>query len=250
MKLHQLTNRVFWTPGDHETDRPTLGCICGDRHTLLIDCGASPAHVGEMLSALREANLPAPTLAVVTHAHWDHVFGMSALDIPVIASVQTQQQLLRMESWAWTEESMLHRLDTREDIPFCHEHMLKEYSDPTVIRVRRADIVFDEALSLDLGGCTVQLRVLPNSHAEGCAVILCPEEGVLFTGDITYMDLHADPPCRHMLRYNTLLAALVDMEFSTAVPGHQEPMKRTEFFTDLRDALCQDIADNVPLLDD
>ena len=250
MKLHQLTNRVFWTPGDHETDRPTLGCICGDRHTLLIDCGASPAHIREMLSALQDAGLPSPTLAVVTHAHWDHVFGMSALNIPVIASTRTQQQLIRMESWAWTEEAMLRRLHTREDILFCHEHMLKEYPDPSVIRVRRADIVFDEALSLDLGGCTVHLRLLPNSHAEDCAVILCPEEGVLFTGDITYMDLHADPPCWHTRRYHALLSALAETDFTTAVPGHQEPMERSAFFADLRDALRADAAEGIPLIDD
>ena len=250
MKLHKLTDRVYWTSANHRTDRPVLGYIRGDRQALLVDCGASPAHITAVLDAIAQSGLPAPTLAAVTHAHWDHVFGMCALDIPVIACKESQSQLIRMEKWVWTEEAMLRRLETHEDIAFCHEHMLKEYRKPASIRVRRADIVFDEELSLDLGGCTVSLRVLPNSHADGCTIVLCPEESVLFTGDITYHDLHAEPPCRHMRRSNTLLAALVDTEFAIAVPGHQRPMKRQAFFNDLRDALCKDIANNLPLLDD
>lgn len=44
MKLHQLTNRVWYTENDSTTDRPTLGYIMGDRRSVMLDAGNSGAH--------------------------------------------------------------------------------------------------------------------------------------------------------------------------------------------------------------
>ena len=248
--LKRLSKRCWYMSGDHETDRPSLGYVQGDRQAMLVDCGNSPAHIGLMLEEIRKAGLPRPTMAVVTHAHWDHVYGMCALDVPVIASKETQAQLIRMEGWQWTAEAMLGRLAMREDIRFCHDCIVKEYQNPLDIRVRRADIVFSGKLTVDLGGCTADVIQLENSHAADCAVISVPDEGVLFTGDITYMDLHDDPPSWHMKRRGRLIEALRELPFTVCVPGHQDGMERRAFFASLDEALAVDIADGVVIKDD
>lgn len=248
--LKQLSDRCWYMSGSHDTDRPSLGYVRGNRQSLLIDCGNSPSHLALMLQSIDNAGLPRPTLAAVTHAHWDHVYGMCALDLPVIAAKETQEQLIRMESWQWSETAMLARLETREDIRFCHDCIVKEYPDPQTIRVRRADIVFEGRLSLDLGGCAVQIMQIENSHACDCAVICIPGERVLFTGDITYMDLHADPPCWHLCRRQKLIDALHNLPFDVCVPGHQDAMKRGTFFASLDEALAEDKADGVSMKDD
>lgn len=235
--LSRLSRRCYVLPSAATADRPSLGAVCGDRLTLRIDCGNSPAHDALMREAMRTAGLPPAALTAVTHSHWDHTFGMCAADHPVIACSRTQAQLQRMTAWRWTPEAMQKRLETREDIPFCHQEMLVEYPDPARIRVRTADIVVSGDTDVDLGGVTVSLLLLPSSHTDDCMAMLVREEGVLYLGDITYEDLHHDPECLHTRRYRQLMDALAALDFTIAVPGHQEPMSKQELLSDMADML-------------
>ena len=42
--LQQLSERFFYLPPYQPTDRPILGAVVGDKHTLLIDAGNSSNH--------------------------------------------------------------------------------------------------------------------------------------------------------------------------------------------------------------
>ena len=81
MKLHQLTNRIWYTEHDSATDRPTLGYIMGDRRSVMLDAGNSGAHAELFLEAVRRAGLPRPELVCISHSHWDHTFGMASLSL-------------------------------------------------------------------------------------------------------------------------------------------------------------------------
>lgn len=248
--MRKITERCFYMSGDHATDRPSLGYVRGDRFSLVVDGGNSPAHWQVMAASLTEAGLPAPDWCAVTHSHWDHVYGLCAMDAQVIACRGTEAQLCRMQTWRWDGQSMHRRLDTGEDILFCHENILKEYADPQTIRVRTADIVFDDRLTLDLGGVHAELLRLPNSHAADSTVVLIPEERVVFLGDITYHDLHHVPECWHLRRRAQLLEALSGLDFAWAVPGHQEVKSRGALFASLEEALAEDAEDGVLMLED
>lgn len=248
--MFSITKRCYYMPGDHATDRPSLGYVRGDRFALAVDGGNSPAHWGLMADAIRALGLSAPDFCAVTHSHWDHVYGLCALDAPVIACRETAAQLDRMAGWDWSEESMARRLATGEDILFCHEHILKEYADPRDIRVRGADVVFDDRLSIDLGGVHAELIRLDNSHAEDCVAAYIPEDKVIYLGDITYHDLHHQPECWHLRRREKLLAALDKLDFAWAVPGHQDVKSRAELFADLAEGLAEDEAEGLLMLDD
>lgn len=248
--MHKITERCFYLSGDHATDRPSLGYVRGERIALAVDGGNSPAHWHLMTSALDAAGLPQPDACAVTHSHWDHVYGLHAVDAQVIACQATQAQLARMSAWRWDMPSMQARLDSGEDILFCHENILREYADPGEICVRTADEVFDDRMTLDLGGVHAELIRLDNSHAPDCVVVHIPEERVVFLGDITYHDLHHRPPCWHMKRRRRLLEALRGLDFDWALPGHQEIKSRDALFAGLEEALAEDIADGVMLLED
>lgn len=219
--LQSITARCHYLPCEKETDRPCLGYVRGDRISLLIDAGNSPAHYRAMQEAIARCGLPAPGLAAITHAHWDHTYGMAACTVPVMVNHATQQHLQRMSAWAWTLPAMEQRLRTGEDILFCHECILKEYPDLSAIRVRTGDIVYRDRLTLDLGGVHAILMHLENSHADDCSIVYIPEEKVVYLGDITYEDLHHTPPCIHQARYAALRKALEETDFTLAVPGHQ-----------------------------
>lgn len=115
--LHRAAERIWLLPPEEERDRPVLGYVHGDRWSLQIDAGASPAHLALFHRALAEQGLPAPALVVLTHWHWDHSFGLAGLTCPSLAGECTQRELERVSRWGWTEEEMARRLATGEEIP-------------------------------------------------------------------------------------------------------------------------------------
>lgn len=238
--LKELTPRCGYYPHESECDRPCLGYVRGERYTLLVDAGNSPAHHAEMLRLMAAKGLPAPGLIAVTHSHWDHTYGMAQAAAPVVVNHVTQRHLDAMSRWAWTLSAMEERLRTGEDILFCHECILKEYPDPGAIRVRRGDVVYEGRLTLDLGGVHAELIHLENSHADDCSVVYVPEEKLLFLGDILCSDLHHQPPCIHQARFAALRSALEGLDFTLAVEGHAPPMTRDQVFADMDEALVGD----------
>ena len=80
MGLEQLTQHVFFLPHDAATDRPVLGYVQGQNYAVAIDAGNSRQHVLKFYTALGAAGLPLPSLTAITHWHWDHTFGMHAVE--------------------------------------------------------------------------------------------------------------------------------------------------------------------------
>ena len=60
--LKQVTQRVWCLPWEEERDRPSLYYIRGDRRSLAVDAGSSPAHVAQFYAALEKRGLPLPEL--------------------------------------------------------------------------------------------------------------------------------------------------------------------------------------------
>lgn len=76
--LTQISPDIYILPFDSHRDRPNLGYIHGEKYSVLVDAGNSEAHLTAMLVAIEETGLPAPKIALITHWHWDHTFGMHA----------------------------------------------------------------------------------------------------------------------------------------------------------------------------
>ena len=220
--LTQITPRCFYLANDHETDRPCLGYVRGDRYSLMIDAGNSPAHHRLFLDAVSAAGLPSPSAVAITHSHWDHTYGMCAARCPTLVNNKTQAHLEQMSRWAWNLPAMEERLRTREDIRFCHDCILKEYPDLSAIRVVTGDMIYRGSLTLDLGGVHAELLHLENSHADDCTVVYIPEEKMIFLGDITCDDLHHEPRCIHQSRFDALRRSLTELDFTLALEGHYE----------------------------
>lgn len=239
--LHQFTDRCFYMPNDATADRPCLGYICGDRYSLMVDAGNSPAHHQQFLSELSAAGLPLPHAIAITHSHWDHTYGMCAVKSPTLVNHRTQQHLQCMSRWTWSLPAMEERLRTGEDILFCHECILKEYPDLSAIRVSPGQVVYQDSLILDLGGVHAHLLRLENSHADDCSIVFVPEEKVVFLGDITCDDLHHQPPCIHQSRFAALRRSLTELDFSLAVDGHNECVStKEEVLKDMADFLLDE----------
>lgn len=231
--LRKLTERVYYLPYERYRDRPTLGYIQGDKMALQVDAGSSAAHVKLMLESL--GDLPRPDMAVMTHSHWDHTFGIHAFPGETIAYKSTQEKLLAMAQWEWTPACFARRIAQGEDMLFSYDAMLKEYDSLSQVIVKPAERTFDGILEMDLGHCPIRVIPLENSHDSDCVVIHVPTENVIFLGDITYEDLLIQPPRYYKEKHQALMDGLSQLPFDYCVHGHHEIMTRQELFTHLED---------------
>ncbi|MCF0111459.1 MAG: hypothetical protein HUJ58_06140, partial [Erysipelotrichaceae bacterium] len=129
-----------------------------------------------------------PTYTVLTHAHWDHSYGLWATATISLCGKKTWDKINEMTKWEWTEEAMNHRLQTGEEIPFCHENILKEYAGLNEIHVVTPDISFDKELTLHLGNVTVRAIETENPHEEDGVLIAVDD--LLILGDSSSPDYY------------------------------------------------------------
>ena len=93
MELKRLTGHIWYMPHETERDRPNLGYVRGEKLSLAVDAGHSAAHVREFYALLEKENLPLPSITILTHWHWDHTFGMHAVNGLCIANELTDRHL-------------------------------------------------------------------------------------------------------------------------------------------------------------
>jgi glyoxylase-like metal-dependent hydrolase (beta-lactamase superfamily II) len=164
--MERIGEHVWWMPPG-PPDRPSLCAVVGARWTLALDAGSSRAHTRLFLDGL-----PArPDAVVYTHSHWDHVFGGVEIGGRVIAHARTAEKLRELAQRDWNDETNVS------------EHIREELPAPRTVEVLPADVVFDAALDLDLGGVTVHVEHVGGDHCDDACVALVEPDGILFVGD-------------------------------------------------------------------
>lgn len=228
--FHQFSGRVWYMDPDEASDRPVLGYVRGDRRCLMIDAGNSAGHAKAFLSHLDQNGLPRPDLLALTHSHWDHCYGLHALEAVSLCCAATLRDLSRDSGLTWSDEA-LRRYGAEGLVPqFCEEHMRVEYPRLEEIRVTLPEISFEGALLLDLGGCHAVLRQLANPHTPDGVVVYLPEERVLFVGDAAYEELVGNDWVDHRDRLELFRRELEQMDFTHCFVGHGAPMPREQLF--------------------
>jgi glyoxylase-like metal-dependent hydrolase (beta-lactamase superfamily II) len=239
MDLRQISDRIYYLPSSSETDRPVLGYIKGDRYSLMVDAGNSAKHVELFHEALRQKGFSIPDYVAITHWHWDHTFGMYAVNGKVIASRLTNLQLKKVMKWEWSDDAMKQRLKTGEDIEFCDRCIRLEYPDRTKIKVRMADIEFENELALDLGGVHCELKRIGGTHSEDSVSIYVPEEQTLFIGDADCEDHYYNNGKYNKSKLIELIDYLKRVEFDFYILGHDEPLRKGEVIKYLNEELAK-----------
>lgn len=247
--FQKISDHIHIFPYMHATDRPNIGLIRGAERALLFDAGNSALHAQLIKESLSANGLPMPDLVAVSHWHWDHSFAMHAWNVPVIAGRETNEQLQRMSQWKWDDESMLRRIERGEDIQFCSEMIKLEYPDRDKIRVCCADLVFDEHLTVDLGGGVVcELIHARGPHSSDSVICYVPSDRFVFLGDSNGKDLYGQPWSfdisdpgsflreTQFLRYDPVLvteylALLEPLAFTHCIGGHGGCMTKEELFS-------------------
>ena len=137
--------------------------VVGERYALVWDALAQPDDVTAFVDAINEK----PYYLVYSHADWDHIWGAAGFSERPVRVIAHSECLRRFG----------------DDVPRTLRRMqLAELGKWDTVRLIPPNLTFTSALSLDLGGITVELRHAPG-HTVDSIVCWIPAWGVLLGGD-------------------------------------------------------------------
>ncbi|MEK3973077.1 MBL fold metallo-hydrolase [Bacillus sp. FSL M7-0558] len=212
------------------TDRPILGMVVGNKKTLMIDAGNSEDHAKYFIPKTLKQENATPDLVVLTHWHWDHIFGLPALPQSVsIASAKTRKEMEKLVPFSWSDEAIDERVREGTEIEFCAKAIKEEYQDHRDIQVVLPDVTFDQRMEIDLGGVTCVVQHVGGDHAADSVIVYVKEEKILFLGDCIYPKMYAEKVHYKVKEILRLLDELDAFDADTYIPSHQRPWTKEEF---------------------
>ncbi len=223
MELKRLSEHIWYMPFETERDRPNLGYVKGDNWSLAIDAGHSAAHTRDFYALLSKEKLPLPALTVLTHWHWDHTFGMHAVNGLCLANAKTNEYL---SEWKAKIEK-----NGPKDFYAIHDSIRREYSGGAEVIVKPADMIFSGEMTFELGGCRVKLIQTEAPHTDDSTLIYVEDDKTLFLGDSTCADFFAGFKKADLCKKLFCTIKRIDPEI--CVEGHWTPVDTQDTLNDL-----------------
>ncbi|MEK4384643.1 MBL fold metallo-hydrolase [Solibacillus sp. FSL W7-1464] len=228
--IHKLGESFWYITPVSLTDRPILGMVAGSKKTLMIDAGNSEEHVNYFLNELNNRGISTPDLVVLTHWHWDHIFGLSALsDTVSIASKETKEEMEKLIPFSWSDEAIDARVKEGVEIEFCAKAIKEEYKNHRNIIITLPDITLENRAEIDLGGVTCIVQHVGGDHAADSVIVYIKEEKILFLGDCIYPRMYAEKVHYTISETLRVLDLLETFDAETYIPSHQQPMAKEDF---------------------
>ncbi len=190
---------------------PNVGIIVGSRATLVVDTGLGSRNGQAIMREVNKVSRNSELYLVATHFHPEHLLGVGGFPA-------TTKLLMASAQQADIDEFAYQLRETFSQRSAMTAELLKgaEY--------RKADMLFERATDLDLGGVRVRLMWVGPTHTRGDTAIFVEEDRVLFTGDVVMKDVfpaiaspHAD-----LTAWLTSLDRLEALQPAILVPSHGE----------------------------
>jgi glyoxylase-like metal-dependent hydrolase (beta-lactamase superfamily II) len=240
-ELIKIGNSFWYMTPVSVTDRPILGMVVGENRCLMIDAGNSEAHAQLFLEKCKEQQIKYPDLVVLTHWHWDHIFGLASLDhVLSISSNDTKQEMMKLTSFEWTDEALDQRVKQGTEIEFCANCIKEEFDQERHIHISLPQMTFDKQLEIDLGGVTCILRQVGGDHAADSTIVYIPEEKILFLADCIYPNIYSAKRTYSVKHTLQLIQELEKFDAETYILSHWKPISKAEFSQEM--SLLKNIA--------
>ncbi|MDX1688338.1 MAG: MBL fold metallo-hydrolase [Candidatus Promineifilaceae bacterium] len=227
-RLQAVTQNVYVLPGDMRIVRPWIGVVVTDAGVVLVDSGNGPAHGRDVLRALEPLGRPPVTHILLTHHHWDHVFGNCAFpDAHIVAHEKTQRHLKVMAREPWSPDYVRAKAAAHPKGEALARMMLDAVPDWDAFRAVPAAETFQDRHELRLGDTTLTVEHVGGQHEPDQCIVHVRPANVLFLGDAVYgrgaPDSWDSPTLIHDLE--AFLARGADYY----VEGHRSPADRRTF---------------------
>ena len=228
--IHKIGKSFWYITPVSLTDRPILGMVVGSKKALMIDAGNSEEHMHYFLNELQKRGVPNPDLVVLTHWHWDHIFGLSALpDTVSIASKETEREMEKLIPFSWSDEAIDARVNEGVEIEFCAKAIKEEYTNHRNIKITLPDITIEKRAEINLGDVTCIVQQVGGDHAADSVIVYIKEEKILFLGDCIYPRMYAEKVHYTISETLRLLDVLETFDAETFIPSHQQPISKEAF---------------------
>ncbi|MCM3040638.1 MBL fold metallo-hydrolase [Paenibacillus motobuensis] len=184
--LNKLSESIYYLSNQNDKERPTLGLVCGDKYSLVIDGGNSVQHAKDFLHEIESLNVPPIKYLVITHAHWDHFLGMNEYQAAIIVNSLTNQIINTWRDYSYDDRSLEEYKNSKKMSSLCVDIIKNEIPDRDSFQLNSPDIIFDESLTLDLGNKVCILERMRSTHTDDSTVVYIPDEKTIFLGDSVY----------------------------------------------------------------
>lgn len=228
--IERIGERFWYMTPVSETDRPILGMVAGKDKTLMIDAGNSEGHATLFMDMVKEQGVVDPSYVVLTHWHWDHIFGLSALGNTVsISSGKTRKEIDKLRHLSWSNEAIDQRVEEGTEIEFCANAIKQEFPDNRDITITLPVMTFEDEMEIDLGGITCIIKHVGGDHAEDSVVIYVKEERILFLADSIYPDIFSVKDNYSIEGIRDLLSKIEVFDADTYILSHSGILSKEEF---------------------
>lgn len=213
---HEVAPNVYVIPDGRVPLVPNIGIVVGEREALVVDTGMGPANGRRVLAKARSLT-DKPLVLTITHFHPEHGYGAKVFADAGARIVynRSQQDELDEKGQSYLE-------------------MFRTFGDAVAEQLEGVEFVqpdelYDDRMSLDLGGVTVELLHFGLAHTRGDQVVFVPKDHVLFAGDLLENRIFPIVPWFppqdvdvNGSRWIEVLARLEELEPAVVVPGHGE----------------------------
>jgi len=214
LKVQNVTANVYAIVGPHEQRNPTnfannatFGVVVTDDGVLLVDPGGSYKGAEQVHAAIKTIT-DKPVKIVINSGGQDHRW---------LGNGYWKKQGARLiASEAAVED---HKARTNDHFFMLTNLMGKDALAGT--EAVYAEETFASELDLKFGGHTFEIRHVGSAHTLGDAFIWMPETGVMFTGDIVYVDrMLGIGPAGDTLSWLETFEVMAAYNPKHIVPGH------------------------------
>ncbi len=184
------------------------GFIVGARGVLVVDAHINGAMARQIQAAVRRVTAKPILYLVNTNYHGDHTFGNYAF--PAETRIIAQRRTAALMAYFERNKSFM---------------MATVNNDPSVfadVELRLPDLVFDDRLTVDLGGRVVEVYHFGRGNTPGDTVVYEPATKVAWTGNLVVGEGTIPPIFEGDAgAYLATIAGLRrSLDIATIVPGH------------------------------
>jgi glyoxylase-like metal-dependent hydrolase (beta-lactamase superfamily II) len=186
---------------------PNVGIVVGSRATLVIDTGLGARNGAAVMREVAKVSTNTELYLVTTHVHPEHDLGAGGFPATT---------------------KMIRSKDQVDEIATSGLEMAKRFAGFSPLNAellqgaefRKADIVFEKAHTLDLGGVTVRFMSMGFNHTRGDTATFVEPDKVLFSGDVAMTLLPSVGAGAHLNQWLTSQDRFTALQPSRVVPSH------------------------------
>lgn len=194
--------------------------VCGDG-VCVIDTRAHHNQARELIGHVTEISSLPIKWVINTHHHWDHTFGNGAF--PDADIWGHERCAVALADYGQAMLARVKKMAPGHAASF----------DEVVITPPR--FTMQDAVTVTFAGRSVELRHLGRGHTDNDIVVIVPDSGVVFAGDLIENGAPPSYGDAFPLEWPATAAALTDLVTDAVVPGHGAPADRSFAATQAED---------------